>query len=157
MKKINGWWINNTEHWNRSKKIYMDRFILHSLRVFVGSGNISRQRRSSQCLPLKVSKAVECFLTLWRRATWWCLPATTSRTEFCGFRPCTGPRASPTNLCRCCRTKPQTAEERFRRQRRPSVSSTQIFFWWKLLSNEMLLTRGCLRLLQSNFPMPRID
>lgn len=20
MKKINGWWINNTEHWNRSKK-----------------------------------------------------------------------------------------------------------------------------------------
>lgn len=34
----------------------------------------------------------------WRKATLWCLPATTSRTASCGSRPCTAPLASPTSL-----------------------------------------------------------
>ena len=77
--------------------------------------------------PRQVCRAAGCFLTLWRKATWWCLRVTTSRTGCCGSRPCIEPPDSPTNRSRRRRTKTWTAEEESRNQRRPSVGSDSLW------------------------------
>lgn len=71
--------------------------------------------------PPQVCRAAGCFLTPWRKATWWCSPATTNRTERCGSRRCTGPPDNPTNPSRRRRTKPPSAEEETRKHHCPSV------------------------------------